>query len=91
MKEQISTMSKQQRTLTTEFKKQMLGLYENGKPKAIIVEEEDLTALVLDRWIKQSQTSGSFKEKDNRSNEENEFIALLKENQRFLMEYNILK
>jgi hypothetical protein len=31
MKEQISTMSKQQRrTFTTEFKKQMVQLYENG-------------------------------------------------------------
>lgn len=61
-------MSKQQRrTFKVEFKKQMVQLYENGKSRAKIVEEYDLTASALDRWIKQSRASGSFKEKDNRS------------------------
>ena len=53
-----------------------MDLFNNGKTRANIVEEYDLTASALDRWIKQSQTSGSFKEKDNRSTEENELIAL---------------
>ena len=70
-------MPKQQRrTFTSAFKKQMMDLFNNGKTRANIVEEYDLTASALDRWIKQSQTSGSFKEKDNRSTEENELIAL---------------
>ena len=55
------------------------------------MEEYDLTASALDRWIKQAQTTGSFKEKDNRSSEENELIALRKENQRLKMENDILK
>jgi len=85
-------MPKQQRrTFTTEFKKQMVQLYENGKSRAALVEEYDLTASALDRWIKQAQTTGSFKEKDNRSSEENELIALRKENQRLKMENDILK
>ncbi len=85
-------MSKQQRrTFTSEFKKQMVQLYENGKPRAAIVEEYDLTASALDRWIKQSKKTGSFKEKDNRSPEENELLALRKENQRLQMEVDILK
>jgi transposase len=85
-------MPKQQRrTFTSEFKKQMVGLYENGKSRAAIVEEYDLTASALDRWIKQAQTTGSFMEKDNRSSEENELIALRKENQRLKMEVDILK
>ncbi|WP_157179519.1 helix-turn-helix domain-containing protein, partial [Brevibacillus sp. CF112] len=29
----------------------MVQLYENGKPRAAIVEEYDLTASALDRWI----------------------------------------
>lgn len=92
LKERISTMPKQQRrTFTTEFKKQMVQLYENGKPRAAIVEEYDLTASALDRWIKQSQATGSFKEKDNRSPEENELIAMRKELQRLRMENDILK
>ncbi|WP_213645511.1 IS3 family transposase [Paenibacillus lautus] len=69
----------------------MVELYENGKPRAEIVEEYGLTASSLDRWIKQSQASGSFSEKDNRSAEENELIALRKENQRLKMENDIFK
>ena len=85
-------MSKQaRRTFTPEFKKQMVQLYEYGKSRAAIVAEYDLTASALDRWIKQAQTSGSFKEKDNRSAEENELIALRKELQRLKMENDILK
>ncbi|MNW55075.1 Transposase [compost metagenome] len=69
----------------------MVQLYENGKSRAAIVEEYGLTASALDRWIKQTQTTGSFKEKDNRSSEDNELIALRKENQRLKMEVDILK
>lgn len=41
----------------------MVGLYENGKSRAVIVEEYDLTASALDRRIKQSQATGSLKRK----------------------------
>ena len=84
-------MPRKRRTFTAEFKKQMVQLFENGKPRADIVEEYDLTDSALDRWIKQYQQSGSFLEKDNRSAEENELIALRKENQRLKMEVDILK
>lgn len=85
-------MAKQaRRTFTSEFKKQMVQLYENGKSRAAIVEEYELTASALDRWIKQAKTTGSFKEKDNRSPEENELIALRKELQHLRMENDILK
>lgn len=61
-------MSKQARRIfTIEFKKQMVQLYENGKSRAAIVTEYELTASALDRWIKQAKASGSFNEKDNRS------------------------
>ncbi len=79
------------RTFTVEFKAQMVKLYENGKPRKDIIREYDLTPSALDKWIKQSKTSGSFKEKDNRSPEENELIQLRKENKRLLMENDILK
>ncbi len=84
-------MPKQRRTYTAVFKKQMVLLYENGKSRADLVEEYGLTASALDRWIKQAQTTGSFKEKDNRSPEENELLALRKENGRLQMEVDILK
>lgn len=69
----------------------MVQLYLNGKSRSEIVKEYDLTASSLDKWIKQYQASGSFKEKDNRTDEENELIRLRKENQRLLMENDILK
>lgn len=81
----------QRRTFTSEFKKQMVQLYENGKSRTAIVEEYDLTASALDRWIKQAKNTGSFKEKDNRSAEENELLAMRKEIQRLKMENDILK
>ena len=82
---------RERRTFTAEFKAQMVKLYENGKPRKDIISEYDLTPSKLDKWIKQSQISGSFKEKDNRSPEENELIQLRKENKRLLMENDILK
>ncbi|TWD91644.1 transposase [Neobacillus bataviensis] len=84
-------MTKVRRTFTPEFKAQMVKLYENGKPRKDIISEYDLTPSALDKWVKQSQTSGSFKEKDNRTPEEAELIMLRKENQRLLMENDILK
>ncbi|MCQ6283010.1 transposase [Bacillus sp. EB600] len=82
---------RERRTFTTEFKAQMVKLYENGKPRKDIISEYDLTPSALDKWITQYQTSGSFKEKDNRTPEETELIKLRKENQRLLMENDILK
>lgn len=79
------------RSFTTEFKQQMVLLYLNGKSKADIVREYDLSATALDRWIQQHQNSGSFKEKDNRSEAENELLRLRKENDRLKMENDILK
>jgi transposase len=84
-------MTKSRRTFTPDFKAQMVKLYENGKPRKDIISEYDLTPSALDKWVKQSQASGSFKEKDNRTPEEAELIKLRKENQRLLMENDILK
>lgn len=84
-------MPKQRRTFTAEFKRQMVQLYENGKSRAAIVKEYELSPSALDRWIKQANTSGSFTEKDNRTAEENELIALRKELKQLRMENDILK
>jgi transposase len=84
-------MSKKRRTFTTDFKKQVVALYENGKSRQDIVREYELTASALDRWITQFQQSGSFKEKDNRSPEELELMELRKRNKQLEMEVDILK
>ena len=84
-------MTRQRRTFTPEFKLQLVKLYENGKPRAEIAQEYDITPSALDRWIKNHKETGSFAAKDNRSEEENELAKLRKENQRLLMENDILK
>lgn len=45
-------MSRQRRTFTSEFKLQLVKLYENGKSRADIAREYDITPSALDRWIK---------------------------------------
>jgi transposase len=84
-------MTRQRRTFTPEFKLQLVNLYENGKSRADIAREYDITPSALDRWIKNYGESGSFAAKDNRTEEENELARLRKENQRLLMENDILK
>ena len=85
------TTKRQRRTYTDEFKQQLVQLYLNGKRKCDIIREYDIAASLLDKWIKQSQTTGSFKEKENRSDLENELIELRKRNKRLEMENDILK
>ena len=85
-------MTKRERRMyTDEFKNQVVQLHLNGKRKSDITREYDLTASALDKWIKQAQATGSFREKDNRSPEEEELIKLRKENQQLKMENGILK
>lgn len=85
------TEKRQRRTYTDEFKEQLVQLYLNGKRKCDIIREYDISSSLLDKWIKQSQTTGSFKEKDNRSDLENELIELRKRNKQLEMENDILK
>lgn len=88
------TENKQQRkrrTFTPEFKKQIVDLYRTGKRKCDILREYDIANSLLDKWITQAENSGSFKEKDNRSPQEQELIQLRKQNKQLEMENDILK
>jgi transposase len=82
---------RERRTFSPEFKKQMVQLYQNGKTKRAFIDEYDLTPSSLDRWINQDETSGFFKEKDNRSSEQQELLELRKELKQLRMENDILK
>ncbi|EUJ32896.1 IS3/IS911 family transposase [Listeria cornellensis FSL F6-0969] len=79
------------RTFTPEFKKQMVALYESGKPRKAIIEEYDLTPSAFDKWIRQSRTTGSFQAKDNLTSEQKELQKLRKRNTQLEMENDILK
>ena len=55
-------MSKRQRrTYSKEFKQQMVDLYNAGKSRAEIIRDYELTPSAFDKWVKQANTTGSFK------------------------------
>jgi len=86
-----SNKKRNRRTYTEEFKNQLVQLYLNGKRKCDIIREYDLSGSLLNKWIKQSETTGSFNEKDNRTSEQQELIELRKRNKQLEMENDILK
>ena len=83
--------SRARRTFTPELKQQIVQLYHSGKRKCDIIREYDIASSLLNRWIQQEETTGSFKEKDNRSAEQQELIELRKRNKQLEMENDILK
>ncbi|RJE85191.1 transposase [Paenibacillus sp. 1011MAR3C5] len=86
-------MSKQKGVFSTEFKHQVLQLYENGEAKTRIVREFNLNASTLERWIIKSQRQRSCGQEKTISdqNEKEQLRSLRSENQRLKMENYILK
>jgi len=82
---------KERRSFSEEFKSQLVQLYNSGKPKADICREYQIHPTVFSRWVNRINQTGSTREADNKSPEEKELIKLRKENQRLLMENDILK
>jgi len=82
---------RERRTFSEEFKRQIVQLYNAGKPRADLCREYDLVPTVINRWIKRINETGSAKECDNRSPEELELLQLRKENKQLKMENDILK
>ena len=85
------TEKRKPRSYTDEFKQQLVQLYHNGKRKCDICREYDIATSLLDKWLHQAETSGSFQEKDNRSPEQQELLALRKRNKQLEMDNDILK
>ena len=85
------TEKRARRTFSEEQKKQLVELFNHGKPRSEIIREYDLTGSAFDRWVKRISATGSSREKDNRTIEEHELIKLRKENQQLRMENDVLK
>lgn len=82
---------RERRVYTEDFKQQMVQLFLNGKPRAEIIREYELTPSAFNKWVKQFNHSGSFKETENRSEEQQRLLDLEKENRQLKMENDILK
>ena len=82
---------RKKREFSEEFKRQMVDLYNAGKPGAEICKEYDLTPSAFRNWHRRINASGSSKIADNRSKEETELLNLRKEVKQLRMENDILK
>lgn len=79
------------RHFTDEFKRQIVGLYNAGKPKREAMEGYDLGKSTVERWVKSINATGSPRAADNRTPEQNRIIELERENKRLRMEVDVLK
>lgn len=82
---------RKRRVYSDEFKQQIVDLHKAGKPRKEIISEYDLTASAFDTWLRRSNQTGSFKEKDNLTPEQKELIELRKQMSQLQMENDILK
>ena len=73
------------------FKRQIVQLYESGKPSREIRAEYDIARSTLQRWVQGIRNSGSTRAADNRTPEQNELIELRKRDRRLEMEVDVLK
>lgn len=71
------------------FKRQIVQLYENGKPAREIKDEYDISHSTLHRWVQGIRNSGSTKAADNRTPEQNEPVELRKRNRQLEMEVDV--
>lgn len=79
------------RHFTDEFKRQIVDLYNAGKPKREIMDEYDLGKSTVERWIKSINATGSPRTACNRTPEQNRILELERENRRLRMEVDVLK
>ena len=71
------------------FKRQIVQLYENGKPAREIRDEYDISHSTPQRWVQGIRDSGSVKAAGNRAPERNEPVELRKRNGQLEMEVDV--
>lgn len=71
------------------FKRQIVQLYENGKPAREIKDECDISHSTLHRWVQVIRNGGSTRAADNRTPERNEPVELRKRNRQLEMEVDV--
>lgn len=79
------------RHFSKEFKRQIVELYNAGKPVSEIMSEYDLGRFTVRRWITRINETGSSRAADNRTPEQQRLLELEKENRRLRMGVDVLK
>ena len=71
------------------FKRQIVQLYESGKPSREIRAGHDIARSTPRRWVQGIRDSGSTRAADNRTPERNEPVGLRRRNRRLEMEVDV--
>ena len=79
------------RRFTGDFKRQIVDLYNGGKPVGEIMADYDLGRSTVRRWINSINATGSPREADSRTLEQRRIADLERENKRLRMENDVLK
>ena len=82
---------KHPRHFTDESKRQIVSLYNAGKPPSEIVREHDLGSTTLRRRIDSIDAAGSPRAADNRTPAPSRSVELERESKRLRMEVDVLK
>ena len=77
------------RRFTEEFKRQIVQLYENGRPAMEIETECDISHSTLHRWVR-GRNGGSTRAVGNHAPGRNELIALRRRDRQLEMEVDVL-
>ena len=84
-------MGKEKKQYDDDFKRHIVELYETGQSKASLAKEYSLAPTTVNNWIGFYQNSGSFRAKDNQSEEEKRIRELEAQLRYKQMEIDILK
>ena len=79
------------RRFTDDFKRQIVDLYNGGKPVGEIMADYDLGHSTVRRWINSINATGSPRAADNRTPGQQRIADLERENKRLRMENDVLK
>lgn len=82
---------KHPRHFSDDFKRQIVELYNAGKPMSEIMAEYDLGRSTVRRWATSINAAGSPHAADNRTPDQARVIELERENRRLRMEVDVLK
>ena len=63
-------MAGKTRNYTEDFKKQIVALHGNGKTSIDLSKEYSIAKSTVTKWVRDYNNNGSFKAKDNRSEED---------------------
>ena len=79
------------RRFTDDFKRQIVDLYNGGKPVGEIMADYGLGRSTVRRWVNSINATGSPRAADNRTPEQQRIADLERENKRLRMENDVLQ